>query len=150
MRVALVYDRVNKYGGAERVLMALHELYPDAPLYTAVYNAKKAGWAEVFSVRPSFLNNLPFASSFHEVLPMLTPFAFEQFTFDQFDLVISVTSAEAKNIITKPQTYHICYCLTPTRYLWSGYEQYVRMPVLGFFLKKMGTYFKTLGFDSLT
>lgn len=131
MKVALVYDRVNKWGGAERVLLALHELYPDAPLYTAVYDKKNATWADVFDVRPSFLNSIPFATSFHEVLPVLTPFAFESFSFDEFDLVISVTSAEAKNIITKPHTYHLCYCLTPTRYLWSGYDQYLKTPGLG-------------------
>ena len=67
------------------MLMALNELYPDAPLYTAVYNPKVARWADVFMVRPSFLNTLPFASSLHEVLPMLTPFAFEQFTFDEME-----------------------------------------------------------------
>ncbi|MEK7060667.1 MAG: glycosyltransferase [Patescibacteria group bacterium] len=133
MKVALVYDRVNKWGGAERVLLALHELYPDAPLYTAVYDKKNAPWATVFDVRPSFLNNLPFASSIHELLPMVTPFAFETFSFDEFDLVISVTSAEAKNIITKPNTHHICYCLTPTRFLWSGYDQYREKPGLGVF-----------------
>lgn len=133
MKVALVYDRVNKWGGAERVLLALHELYPDAPLYTAVYDHKKAPWASVFDVRPSFLNSIPFAASFHEILPMVTPFAFETFSFDEFDLVISVTSAEAKNIITKPDTHHICYCLTPTRFLWSGYDHYREKPGLGVF-----------------
>lgn len=131
MNVAIVYDRVTKWGGAERVLLALHKLYPHAPLYTAVYNSKNARWANVFDVRPSFLNRLPFASSMHEVLPMLTPFAFESFSFDEFDLVISVTSAEAKGIITKPHTLHICYCLTPTRYLWSGYAHYIHQPGLG-------------------
>ena len=133
MKVALVYDRVNKWGGAERVLLALHQLYPDAPLYTAVYDRKNASWAAVFDVRPSFLNKIPFASSLHELLPALTPFAFESFSFDEFDLVISVTSAEAKNIITKPHTYHLCYCLTPTRFLWSGYDQYLKTPGLGIF-----------------
>ena len=115
------------------MLMALHELYPDAPLFTAVYNPKTARWADRFKVVPSFLNRLPFASTFHELLPLLTPFAFEQFSFDEFDLVISVTSAEAKNIITKPSTYHMCYCLTPTRYLWSGHELYMKKPGLGVF-----------------
>lgn len=119
MKVALVYDRVNKWGGAERVLLALHKIWPNAPLYTAVYDKHRAPWADVFDVRPSFLGNLP-----HEFLPWITPMAFESFRFDEYDVVISVTSAEAKGIITKPQTLHICYCLTPTRYLWSGKETY--------------------------
>ena len=124
MKVALVYDRVNKMGGAERVLQALHELYPKAPLYTAVYDPSGAPWAHNMDVRPSFINNIPFAKRHHELFAWLTPFAFESFSFDEFDVVISVTSAEAKSIITKPNTFHICYCLTPTRYLWSGFESY--------------------------
>ncbi len=57
MKIALVYDRINKLGGAERVLIALHEIWPKAPLYTAVYNPKKAAWADVFSVKPSLSTN---------------------------------------------------------------------------------------------
>lgn len=132
MKVALVYDRVNKWGGAERVLLALHKLWPDAPLFTAVYDKKRASWADVFVVHPSFLQRIPGSSFIHESLPVLTPIAFESFSFDSYDVVISVTSAEAKNIITKPETIHICYCLTPTRYLWSGFTQYQKQPGLGF------------------
>lgn len=124
MRVALVYDRVNKIGGAERVLEALHELWPEAPLYTSVYEPKGAPWAGSWKVIPSFLQSVPFARSHHEFFPWLTPFAFESFRFDGYDVVISITSAEGKDLITKPDTLHICYCLTPTRYLWSGIEEY--------------------------
>ena len=123
-KVALVYDRVNKWGGAERVLLALHELFPKAPLYTAIYNSEKAAWAKVFEIRTSFLQKIPFASDHHEYLPLLMPFAFESFSFDEYDIVISVTSESAKGIMTKPGSLHICYCLTPTRYLWSGYDEY--------------------------
>lgn len=129
--MALVYDRVNKWGGAERVLLALHEIWPDVPLFTAVYDADRARWADVFSVHPSFLQKFPFAKNHHEFYPWATPLAFESFTFDAYDIVLSVTSAEAKGIITKPQTRHICYCLTPTRYLWSGYSQYQESPGWG-------------------
>lgn len=124
MKVALVYDRVNKFGGAERVLQELHKIFPDAPLYTSVYNPESASWAANFEVIPSFLQKLPLAKKNHEIYPWLTPLAFESFDFSKYDLVISVTSAEAKGIITKPNTLHICYCLTPTRYLWSGYFDY--------------------------
>lgn len=133
MRVALVYDRVNKWGGAERVLLALHKIWPAAPLFTAVYDKKRASWADVFAVQPSFLQRIPFATHAHESLLGLTPIAFESFTFDEYDVVLSVTSAEAKNVITKPGTLHICYCLTPTRYLWSGFEQYMSQPGFGMF-----------------
>ncbi|MEK7154991.1 MAG: glycosyltransferase [Patescibacteria group bacterium] len=124
-RIAIVYDHVNKWGGAERVLLALHEMFPDAPLYTAVYNPAAAGWAKVFpAVIPTFLQKFPFAKTNHELYPWLTPMAFESLKFDNYDLVISVTSADAKGIITKPGTFHLCYCLTPTRYLWSHEDFY--------------------------
>lgn len=126
-KVAIVYDRVNKWGGAERVLLALHELFPKAPLYTSVYDSKKATWAKVFpKVVPSFLQKIPFAKSNHELLAPFVPLAFYLFDFSKYDLVISVTSEAAKNIRTKGRTMHICYCLTPTRYLWSGYKEYFR------------------------
>ncbi len=126
-RIALVYDRVNKWGGAERVLLALHELFPQAPLYTSVYDPDKAPWAKIFPrVIPSFLNRIPFAGNHHELIPFLTPLAFETFDFSKFDAVISVTSADAKGIVTRPGTFHFCYCLTPTRYLWSHYPDYYR------------------------
>lgn len=124
MKVALVYDRVNKWGGAERVLLLLKELFPHALLYTSVYNPASASWANVFTVKTSFLQYIPGAKSAHEFFPMLMPLAFESFSFDEYDLVISVTSEAGKGILTKPKTIHICYCLTPTRYLWSGYHDY--------------------------
>ncbi|HZE86578.1 MAG TPA: glycosyltransferase [Methylomirabilota bacterium] len=132
MKVALVYDRVNRWGGAERVLLALHQLFPKAPLFTSVYHRQQAAWADSFTIKTSFLQHLPFARSRHEFLPLLMPVAFESFSFDEYDLVISVTSEAAKGIITKPHTKHICYCLTPTRYLWSGYETYFNKRPLKF------------------
>lgn len=140
MKVALVYDRVNKWGGAERVIIALRKMFPDSVLFTSVYKKDKASWARKIPVVSSFLQRIPFASSYHEALALLMPLAFESFNFDEFDLVISVTSEAAKGIITKPGTRHICICLTPTRYLWSGYEEYfenkllriVSMPVVAY------------------
>lgn len=129
MKVALVYDRVNKWGGAEQVLMTLHEMFPTAPLFTSVANIKTARWAKVFpKIVPSFLQNFPFAKKHHDWYPWLMPIAFETLNLGEFDLVISVTSEFAKGIITKPETLHICYCLTPTRYLWSGYNEYFNSP----------------------
>lgn len=127
MKVAIVYDRVNKWGGAERVLLALHEIFPKSPLYTSVYDAKKAPWAKVFpKVYTSFLQKFPFTRSNHEFLPFLMPLAFASFNLTRFDLVISVTSEAAKGVNIKGKTRHLCYCLTPTRYLWSGYGDYFK------------------------
>ncbi len=131
MKIALVYDRINKYGGAERVLEALHDIWPDAPLFTAIYDEKLASFAHGWDIRPSFLQKIPFAREQHELYPWLTQLAFETFDLSGFDVVISVTSAEAKAVITRPETLHICYCLTPTRYLWSGYQTYLNYPGLG-------------------
>lgn len=126
MKVALVYDRVNKWGGAERVLLALNKIFPNAPVYTSVYNKKKAPWAKVFKVKTSFLQGFPFASRFHELYAPLMPFAFKSLSFKGYDVVISVTSEFAKAVVVPEKTLHICYCLTPTRYLWSGYKDYFR------------------------
>lgn len=130
LKIALVYDRVNKFGGAERVIQQLHQLFPKAPLYTLVYDPSKATWASNINVRPSFLN-LPFLRSHHELLAPLAPLAFETFNFNDYNLVISITSESAKAVITKPNTLHVCYCLTPTRYLWSGRQEYLTHPGLG-------------------
>jgi glycosyltransferase involved in cell wall biosynthesis len=131
VKIAIVYDRINKFGGAERVLQTLHQLWPQAPLYTAVYNPQTAKWARVFDLRSSFLQHFPLAKTHHELYPWLTSLAFESFNFDHYDVVISVTSAEAKAVITKPKTLHLCYCLTPTRYLWSHQHLYQQTPGLG-------------------
>lgn len=141
MKVALVYDRVNKWGGAERVLLILHELFPKAPLFTSVYNASTAKWANVFPrVIPSFLQKFPNAAKRHDWYALLMPLAFESFDFSEYDLVISVTSEAAKGIITKPNTLHICYCLTPTRYLWSGYRFYFKTKIARAFSRPFVSY----------
>ena len=140
MKIAFVYDRINKLGGAEKILLALHQVYPQAPFYTAVYSPRAAFWAKKLSVQPSFLNYFPLAKTHHELYPWLTSMAFESFNFDQFDVVVSVTSAEAKAVITQPKTLHLCYCLTPTRYLWSHRRQYTHDPALGKFLRFWLTY----------
>jgi glycosyltransferase involved in cell wall biosynthesis len=143
MKVALVYDRVNKWGGAERVLLALHKMFPQAPLFTSVYNQEKAPWARVFKIKTSFLQNFPKAKTAHELYAFLMPLAFESFNFDDYNLVISVTSEAAKGIITKPKTKHICYCLTPTRYLWSGYNDYFKSSLFKLLSKPAVSYLRS-------
>ena len=130
MKVALVYDRINKWGGAERVLLALHKIFPQAPVFTSVYAPQKASWAKDFEVKSSFLQRFPHVVANHELYPFLMPVAFERFSFADYDLVISLTSEAAKGVITSPKTRHISYILTPTRYLWSGYDEYFKNPVL--------------------
>jgi glycosyltransferase involved in cell wall biosynthesis len=124
------------------VLLALHEIWPEAPLFTSVYNPNTAPWAKIFKVESSFLQKFPLAKTTHELYPWLTPLAFESFNFDEFDVVISVTSADAKGIITKPKITHICYCLTPTRYLWSGYNEYFCSKALRVFSSPLVSYLR--------
>ncbi len=146
IKVALVYDRVNTaYGGAEKVLSALHRAFPQAPLYTSVYHSR-AKWAKMFEIKASFLQKIPLANKFHRFLVPLMPLAFESFDFSEYDIIISITSAEAKGIITKPHQLHLCYLLTPTRYLYSHrthYEQThwpFKIPILRFFSQKIFDY----------
>jgi glycosyltransferase involved in cell wall biosynthesis len=144
MKVALVYDRVNKWGGAERLLRAMHEIWPNAPLYTGVHNPQTSKWAKDFDIRTTFVQNFPLAKTNHEYYPWLMTLGFESLSFDDYDVVISITSAEAKGIITKPNTLHICYCLTPTRYLWSHQDIYMQSinPALGALIKPVHAYLK--------
>jgi glycosyltransferase involved in cell wall biosynthesis len=124
-RVALVYDRVNTpVGGAERVLLDLQRVFPAAPLFTSVYVANQAKWAKTFEVIPSFLQHWPFAQYHHRWWVGAMPMAFESLDLSEFDVVISLTSAEAKSVLTKPEQLHVCYLLTPTRYLWSHESEY--------------------------
>lgn len=123
--VALVYDWVTSaHGGAERVLLALHKAFPDAPLYTSVADVPNAGWAATFDLRPSWLQKLPWIHRHHRWLAPLLPLAFESLDLSQYQVVISVTSAEAKGVVTSPDQLHICYLLTPPRYLYSHSKEY--------------------------
>lgn len=124
MKVALVYDRVNKFGGAERFLEILLKIFPDSPLFTLVYSPQRAGWIKNRKVIPTFLNSFPFFRNNHEILSPIAPLAFETLDLKDFDLIISITSADAKSVLTSPSQKHVCICLTPTRYLWKGSKNY--------------------------
>lgn len=126
MKVAIVCSWLNQYGGAERVLEAVHEMFPQAPIYTSIYEPKAMPQEyRSWDIRTSFLNHMPFIKRYHQPFLPLYPLAFEQFDLGGYDLVISVTSAFAHGVITPPKTLHICYCLTPARFLWN-YHEYVR------------------------
>ncbi len=122
MRVAIVHDDLVQYGGAERVLSAICEAFPDAPIYTSLYDKSNKLLAKVFqgkTIKVSFMQKIPGWRKLYRALLPLYPIAFEQFDFSGFDLVISQTTRFAKGILTKPETIHLCYCHTPPRFLWS-------------------------------
>ena len=125
MKIALVHDYLVQCGGAERVLECFCELYPEAPIFTLVYNKKLMhGMFEGKDIRTSFIQKLPFASKRHRIFPPLMPMAIEQFDFSGYDLVLSDSSSFAKSAITGPQTLHICYMHTPMRYAWDDCQKY--------------------------
>ena len=126
MRVALIHDYLNQYGGAERVLEAFSEIFPNAPIYTLIYNPKKIrGAFSDKNIQTSFLQKIPLAKSRHRIFPLLMPIAIEQFDLSDYDVILSDSASFAKGVITKPNTLHICYCLTPLRYAWDDSHKYI-------------------------
>jgi len=125
-KVALVTDWMTSFGGEHRVLHALHELFPDAPIYTTIFNEEELTMYPKDLVRTSFLQKLPFSKKkFKWLLPWM-PTAFESFDFSDYDIVISSSHACSKGIITPVDTLHISYCHSPMRYAWEGSHRYIR------------------------
>ncbi|MGQ9681680.1 MAG: glycosyltransferase [Anaerolineae bacterium] len=131
MRVAIVCSWLNQHGGAERVLEVVHAMYPEAPVYTSIYapEAMPASY-QSWDIRPSFLNRLPLIRRHHQPFLPLYPYGFEALHLEGYDLVLSVTSAFAHGVILPPETTHVCYCLTPARFLWN-YPAYAARERLG-------------------
>ena len=125
MRVAIVHDYLAQAGGAERVVMAMHNVFPDAPIYTSVYDPEGTfPEFRAMDVRTSFLQRLAGGAKTHKFALPLYPNAFEHFDMTGYDLVLSSSSGFAKGVITGPETCHICYCHTPARFAWR-YHEYV-------------------------
>jgi len=120
MKIALIHDYLTQLGGAEKVLKCLAELYPEAPIYTLIYD-KKAMGDEFASrdIRFSFLNSWIFPKRFYRYFSWLMPLATEQFNLSGYDLVISSSAGYAKGVIIHPSTLHICYLHSPIRYAWD-------------------------------
>jgi glycosyltransferase involved in cell wall biosynthesis len=111
-------------GGAEKVVLELHKIWPDAPIYTAAYDPEKFPEFKGADVRPTWMNRLPIAKRRHQLFSLVRAWAFKSLDLSEYDLVISSSSAESKYIKTGKNTLHICYCHTPIRYYWSDYEWY--------------------------
>lgn len=126
MKIALVHDHLTQEGGAERVLQVFQHIWPNAPTYTLVYDESRLG--DLFrghAVIPSFLQHFPLARRHPQWYLPLMPTATESYDLRAYDVVLSSCSALAKGVITRSNTVHLCYCHTPTRYLWSDTHQYV-------------------------
>jgi len=120
MKIALVHDWLNTLGGAERVLIELHKIFPDAPIYTLFYDKKfKDEHLLNAEVRPSYLQKFPLINKHYKYAALLMPSAIESFDLSGFDVVISSSVFFSKGLILRPKTRHICYCYSPTRQLWD-------------------------------
>lgn len=130
MRVAIVHDWLVG-GGAERVVLELHRMFPEAPIYTSVCTPE---WRAKLdnTVVTGWLQWWPF-SRLRKFIPYLRIWWFSRLKFDDFDLVISSSGAEAKGIRTPATVTHINYCHAPTHYYWNRYNEYLKHPGLGVF-----------------
>lgn len=120
-------------GGAERVVLAMHEAFPDAPIYTSTYEPENLPLFKGLEVRTTKLQNWPKSlRRFHRFFPALRVKAFQDLDLSEFDIILSSSSAESKQVRkSRDDQVHICYCHTPIRYYWSHYEQYKRDPGFG-------------------
>jgi glycosyltransferase involved in cell wall biosynthesis len=122
MKPVLVHDWLLAQGGAERVLEAIHALYP-APVYTLL--CKKKRYEAFQPIFTSFLQYLPYSSKYHRHLLPLYPLALKQFDLRAHDLILSSSFLVAKSVKKNPSQLHICYCHTPMRYAWDLYAHYM-------------------------
>ncbi len=131
MRIALVHDWIIYEGGAERVLQSLHRLWPDAPIFTLLYQPETVRrLLPNATIRPSRLQRLPGAWRYYPLLAPLMPSAIETFDFSAFDTVISSSVVFSKGIIVRPDTRHLSYCYSPTRSIWDRAHRYQRTGIL--------------------
>lgn len=129
-KVALFYDWLNQWGGAERVLLDLLKLYPNAPVYTLVHDPSNTTWLpKDTKIIPSFINKLPNAKNNPIYYTPLYPLALEQFDFSQYDIVISTTSTVGHCLLTPPQTKFVCYFHNINRYVYQNQPQLFK-PIL--------------------
>lgn len=134
MKVALVCDWLTTPGGAEKVLLQLHRMYPDAPIYTSQYRPKGIDWFKDADVRTGWLNFFPVG--LRRFIGILRQFYFSHLDLSSYDIVISVTGAEAKSVRTisagnSSKCFHLCYCHVPTQYYWQFYDKYIQNPGFG-------------------
>jgi len=132
-KIVIVHDWLTNMGGAENVVLAMHEAFPDAPIYTSTYTLENMPAFKNLDVRTTYLQNLPKPiRKLHKFFPMLRVNAFRKLDLSEFDIILSNCSAESKQVRkTRPDQIHICYCNTPIRYYWSHYDEYRKDPGFG-------------------
>lgn len=151
-KIAIAHDYLREYGGAERVVEALHKIFPDAPVYVAFADPNVAGihWQRFkdWDIRKSWLTKIPFYKKFFSPLRIFAPNFFEAFDLSEFDLVISSSNAYFSKAIRVPNGKHICYCHTPARSLY-GYTtmtNWQQNPITKFFGTLINHYLRVVDF----
>jgi len=140
MKTAIVHYWLVNMRGGEKMLEALLEMFPEADIFTHVYNPKAVSplinSKVVFTSR---INRLPFAKKLYQLYMPLMPDALMDFNLQGYDLVISSEAGPAKGVVPNPDAYHLCYCHSPMRYLWDMYHEYFRgtNPLVRFFMKRL-------------
>ena len=155
MKVALVCDWLTNVGGAEKVLLRIHQLYPGAPIYTSKYDPKGIDWFKDAEVKTGWLQHFP--SKMRRVLGPLRQWYFSHLDLSDYDLIISVTGAEAKAVksgkrfheagkknVKCPNGLHVSYCHVPTQYYWQMYDDYVKNPGFGVLNPLVRFFFKLM------
>lgn len=131
-KVAIVCDWLTSIGGAERVVLALHEMFPTAPIYTSQYDPEQIDWFKNAEVKTTWLQGLPKKSTVRKLLPVLRRQAFQSINLSDYDIIISSSGAEAKAVKKLKQgALHITYCHSPTHYYWQRYDEYLKEPGFG-------------------
>lgn len=132
-KIAIVADWLTNMGGAEEVVLALVEAFPGAPIYTSTYVPEAMPRFRELDVRTTYLQRLPGPlKKLHKLMPTLRTRAFQKLDLSEYDIIISSSSAESKQVRkTRPGQIHICYCHTPIRYYWSHYDEYKKDPGMG-------------------
>ena len=135
-RIAIVCDQLatsGGAGGAEKVLQVIRETFPEADLYTTVYNPEKMpDHFRGYGIRTSFIQRLPWAKTKYQWYLPLMPAAIEHLDLSGYDIIISSSHSVAKGVIPNPTAMHICYCHSPIRYAWDKYNEYLRTEKIGF------------------
>jgi glycosyltransferase involved in cell wall biosynthesis len=127
MKVAIVHDWLTGMRGGEKCLEVFCELFPDATLFTLLHDKGRLSEPiERMDIKTSFIQKLPFVKKKYRNYLPLFPAAIEQFDLKSFDLILSSSHCVAKGVIPHPESYHICYCYTPMRYVWDLYQEYLR------------------------
>lgn len=137
LKIALVHDFLTKIGGAEKVLLVLHEMFPDAPIYTSVYSESgtKGSFKDCKIIESSLKKYPAFIKNHTKYLLPFYPKAVEEFYFSEYDIVISSSNSFAHGVITSPKTFHLCYCHSPMRYIWDYTNEYLKENKIGFGIK---------------